>query len=344
MLVRIMFRSLLLKNFQKHRKKLIEFSPTITVIVGDSDQGKTSLLRCLRWVCLNLPAGTAFIRHGEDHVYARLKFDGYEVLRERGPSMNGYSLNGHCYQAFGQDVPEAIASLLNVSSLNFQRQLDSPFWFDLTPGQVSKEMNSIIDLSLIDEAFVSIASVVRKAKATVEVSEDRLKLAREERDSLKHTVQIDEQLRSLERVQESITEKRSQIASLFGLLQEASETRGDRDRSSVIVSEAVSLLRRGETWSELRGSAETLSNLLRSVAETRGEASVSVPDLSELEALQERAEEQRERVETLNSLLTEIQQTRGRERTAEAERAEADATLTQEMGERCPLCDRATTF
>ncbi len=56
--------SLQLVNFQVHTGLIIDFSPGITTIVGPTDHGKSSILRALRWVCLNDLSGEQFIREG----------------------------------------------------------------------------------------------------------------------------------------------------------------------------------------------------------------------------------------------------------------------------------------
>ena len=48
-----MLKRLRIKNFQKHGKVDISFDPHVTCIVGDSDAGKSSLLRALHWFLTN---------------------------------------------------------------------------------------------------------------------------------------------------------------------------------------------------------------------------------------------------------------------------------------------------
>ncbi|WP_035425703.1 AAA family ATPase, partial [Halalkalibacterium ligniniphilum] len=55
-----------LENFQSHLDTSIDFSTGLNVIVGQSDSGKTSILRAIRWVLYNQPRGTDFMRVGAD--------------------------------------------------------------------------------------------------------------------------------------------------------------------------------------------------------------------------------------------------------------------------------------
>ena len=178
-----MLESLELFNFEAHERRLIEFSPTLTTLCGKTDSGKSSIVRALRWVTMNVPAGTPFMRWGTAYVRAILKFDGHLLIRRAGDK-NVYKLDGKKSAAFGRNVPDGIASLLNISDLNFQRQIEGPFWLSQSAPQVSRELNAIIDLGVIDEVMAYVASKARQAKAAVEVCQERIDSAQKQLDSL----------------------------------------------------------------------------------------------------------------------------------------------------------------
>ena len=86
-------RHLIIENFQSHAHTEIELAPSLTVLVGESDTGKSAVIRALRWLLLNEPRGREFIRAGttECRVTAIL-YDGTRITRERTPSRNRYLL------------------------------------------------------------------------------------------------------------------------------------------------------------------------------------------------------------------------------------------------------------
>src|SRR4051812_12843842 len=174
-----MLESLHLVNFQPHQEILLPLSPTITTIVGESDQGKTSLLRALRWITLNLPWGASFTQRGKPFCMATLKVDGHSLARKRQGASNLYSLDGKSFVSFNREVPHEISSLLNLGEVNFQKQLEGPYWFLLSPGQVSRELNSVINLDVIDRVLSSLSSEVKRTRLEVELSKERLERARE---------------------------------------------------------------------------------------------------------------------------------------------------------------------
>lgn len=169
--------SITLTNFQAHRKLDLELG-RITTIQGRTDIGKSAILRAIRWACLNDFAGDDFVKHGEKEAGVTLKINNgkvHVVSRTKGRH-NLYLLDDEVYRSFGRNgVPSAIAQLLNLSEINFQGQHDSPFWFNESAGEVSRRLNAIIDLSMIDDALSNVASELRKANERVAVSEERIK-------------------------------------------------------------------------------------------------------------------------------------------------------------------------
>lgn len=172
-----MIKTIRLRNFQAHKDEIIECGP-ITSIVGRSDVGKSAVIRAIRWVCLNQPNGSSFIRHGEGECSVSIVVDSGNShvvrARDRG-SDNTYVLDGVEFRSFGLGVPDDVVSVLKVSDINFQMQHDAPFWFSLSPAEVSRRLNSVIDLEVIDSSLANSAALVRSyssdyASATAELS------------------------------------------------------------------------------------------------------------------------------------------------------------------------------
>ena len=79
-----MLESLDITNFQKHSTYHIDFDPYLTVLVGPTNIGKSSLLRAIRWCMLNTPSGDSFIKQGESFTSVKLKVDNHTIERKRG--------------------------------------------------------------------------------------------------------------------------------------------------------------------------------------------------------------------------------------------------------------------
>lgn len=157
-----MIEKLRLQNFQKHTDAKLKLG-RVTCVVGESDRGKSSIIRAIRWLMLNQPAGDSVRKHDTKQTTVTAWIDGKRVERGKGRE-NVYRLEKAEYKAFGNKVPEGIATFLNVGDENFQCQHDSPFLLHLSSGQISRSLNSVVDLEAIDETQQRAARKVRQCK------------------------------------------------------------------------------------------------------------------------------------------------------------------------------------
>lgn len=281
-----MFKRLIAKNFQKWDVLTVDFDDQLSTIIGVTDAGKSSALRALEWVCLNQPDGESYIRRGQPNPADVSLFlsTGDVVRRLRGKGVNSYFLNGNEYKAFGRGVPDAIAQILNVCESNFQAQLDPIYWISLTASEVSRQLNAVVDLGVIDDSLESIGRVMRTAKATAEVSRTRLKDAKEKKLGLDWVVEADKEYREVERLQEIKDEVFSKKSCLQTAIQDVrtadDKLRSTRDTAEVgrLAVDAASALR---TLSQRR---ETLRGLIDSARELKPIAERKVPDFSSVES------------------------------------------------------------
>ncbi len=123
-----MIERIKLNNFQSHENSELVFSPGVNVIIGQSDSGKTAIIRALRWLVWNRPLGDAYISHWADKCSVEIEVDKHTIkrIKERKNS-NAYYLDGKLFNAVGGDIPDEIMKLLNLHEINLQQQLDRPF-------------------------------------------------------------------------------------------------------------------------------------------------------------------------------------------------------------------------
>lgn len=165
--------SISLKNFQCHRHLKIKLSPRLTCLVGRTRAGKSAVLRGLKWLVFNRPSGKGFISHGTHGCTFQAVVDGKKIIRRKGDD-NTYTLDGKELAAVGQGVPQEVADFLNLDERNFQGQHDAPFWLSLSPGEVSRELNQVVNLELMDRCLSRAASEVRSAGERVTSLEEKL--------------------------------------------------------------------------------------------------------------------------------------------------------------------------
>lgn len=185
---------LTIENFQSHEYTEIDFSEGLNVIIGPSDQGKSAILRALKWVLYNEPRGNEFIRHGTNYSKVTLELsNGKKITRERSPSKNRYSLvdeNGdiQVFEGFGNDIPQEIIKAHGIpkvildtdlgASLNISEQLEGAFLLNQTGAVRAKALGRLTGIHVIDTAIRNCVVDLRREGQ----NEERIKAEIEEID------------------------------------------------------------------------------------------------------------------------------------------------------------------
>ena len=160
-----MFTKIEIKNFQSHKDTMIDFDKGINSICGESDNGKTAIIRAIRWVIENRPLGTDKLnsfwnKDFKEEMSVKLYTENGWVQRIRTKDRNGYTIctDGTPVElsAVGTDVPQEVKDFLKVNDINFQYQFDSPYLISMSSGEASKYLNNIIHLDSID-SMMSVA-------------------------------------------------------------------------------------------------------------------------------------------------------------------------------------------
>lgn len=264
-----MLQKLVLRNFQAHKKLELELDPHVTTIIGSSDVGKSAIIRALYWLTFNKPSGEAFRKHGTKSTSVDLTVDDQLIKRKRGKS-NHYYLGGSPLSAFGTGVPDEISQLLRMSEINFQRQHDGPFWFTESPGQVAKNLNSIVDLGIIDSVTASVASKTRRASSTVEVCESRLADAKARTRSLQWVLRCDSELQLIEQQETDLTKAGQYIGELQFLLGEVTKHRTVLKKAVEVKERGSILVEVGDKVRRLESQRTALVELLEQINSLRG--------------------------------------------------------------------------
>lgn len=188
---------LVLDNFQSHEHTETEFGPGLNVIIGPSDQGKSAIIRALRWALYNQPRGSDFVRAGTNTCRVLVVFsDGYQVLRERVKTVNRYTLtkpdgSEQIFEGFGTEVPAEVAAAHGMPevaldrdhsvALNLGSQLEGPFLLDGTGSDRARAIGRLAGVHIIDAAMRSarkdqlqLGKDQRRLEAEVQALDQRL--------------------------------------------------------------------------------------------------------------------------------------------------------------------------
>lgn len=141
-----------IQNFQSIEDAELEIDG-FTVITGPNNSGKSAVMRAVRGVFTNAPAGP-LVRHGAKHLSVGIAFpDGNTVLWEKGGKLNRYTLNGKELNGVGRGVPPEVAALgvseIKAASDRVWPQIAEQFTGSLflvnRPGSVIAEALSDVD-------------------------------------------------------------------------------------------------------------------------------------------------------------------------------------------------------
>jgi exonuclease SbcC len=193
----IWIKRLEITNFQSHEFTTIDFVNGLNAIVGESNQGKTSIIRAIRWCFLNSPDGTDFIRNGANEAIVKVFLsNGKTIIRKRDRKKgNFYELideNGKLdpFSGFGKKIPEKIVKAHGITPVGdgiyFQiaEQTEGPFMMSLKPKQRAEVLGNLEELSRVDRALSEVNSdhtASNKAKNSVEKELKKLKLELEKK-------------------------------------------------------------------------------------------------------------------------------------------------------------------
>ena len=339
-----MISRLVLKNFQCHENQEFHLTEGVNAFIGESDKGKSAVLRALRWLALNAPSGDAFIRHDEDTAIVIADVDDRKILRKKGKSKNLYKLDGTVFKSFGSGkVPDPIAQLLQVDDLNFQRQHDAPFWLSLSPGQASKELNSVVDLGAIDNALFNVASVLRKAKLEVEIADERLTAAKKDLAETADIPRISSLYKELEQIAGVYVEKRRIANDLQELTSRTIAVRTELKTLKLLQETGGAAVQAGEQCRENNQRTARLKTIIEQIRETEHQATREIPAIEPLEKVVNAIAENKTRYRDASNLTNQLrlQEKELCELTKTSERLTKE--LKQQSKGKCPTCGKSLT-
>lgn len=159
-------QSATITNFQSHKDTYIEFSEGLNIILGDTDTGKSALLRALSFVIRNAPFHTSFITTGEDTTNVELRLCAKDNIiklsriRSRDRRLNDLWINEEELTNIGRVVPDSVYEKLGIRrevlDIFYGGQFDNHFLLKgVTPAQRAKSLFIFGDISKVDNAIKS---------------------------------------------------------------------------------------------------------------------------------------------------------------------------------------------
>lgn len=223
-----MIKNIHLQNFQGHRDTELKFSQGVNVIAGQSDAGKSSVIRALWWVFKNRPrgAGEQFRyrnANSKDEVSVSIELEEGTVKRFRKGSVNGYEVDGEQLVAVRSDVPTEVSNLLNLDDHNVQTQHQPYFLISDSAGDVARKLNSVCGLDIIDACLKNAGTLVSRNSQSINESERRILELGETRKRYMDIEERDKAVSVLEGKSKRYGEVTSNLGKVTNALQKLSE-------------------------------------------------------------------------------------------------------------------------
>lgn len=181
-----------IQNYQIIQLAQFEFIPGLNVIVGESNNGKSSVLRAIETAIFNVSRPN-HVRLGSDIALVGINYKDSQVIWRRdnkSQSPVSYKIDGKVYQKLGRNQVDVVSKALGIQEveldgvklrLNFQRQMSYPFLLDKSPAQLFK---FIVQSAEEDNLMV----VLDDMKQDLNSSLATIKSSEAARDSIKEAI------------------------------------------------------------------------------------------------------------------------------------------------------------
>lgn len=340
-----MLEKLAIYNFQAQRELILDLSPTITTIIGETDVGKSSSLRALVWALTN-ESRKNITSWDQDETRIEIVAEGNFITRLKNKKKNVYILNGTEYACLRAGVPPEIDSILNLCPDSIQPQFAPTFWFTNTGGELAKKLNAIINLEVIDFTFSNLNSKILKNKGVMDVYNERLEKRRKQKEKFEKLPILQEKLSIADTLQKKIAKNSKDIARLRKLIDDAhrlSSFVNNAVKQAEIVKEWLSISK--DTF-EQRNSIIKIQKVLNRYDNAKRIKAPEIPGelFDECSKLFEKVTANSRSSKKLSSLLDSYSKVREEQERQEERLIFSEKKLKEAMDGRCPLCGRGKSL
>lgn len=227
-----MISQLEIKNFQSHKNSVLNFVPGINIILGPSDQGKSAIIRAIRWIAENQPLGEEFRSDwGGDTECSITTDDEIKATRLKTKTKNQYLLSEYKdpFEGFKQSVPEPIKQALNLSDINFQFQMDTPFLISKSAPDVTRYINELCHLESIDRAYKNIKAEINRWKTKADQRKIDIEESEKQIKELSWIDKADGKLTCIETKERLLNTKKNNADQIESLIEQARDVQKELD-------------------------------------------------------------------------------------------------------------------
>lgn len=249
------------QSIERTRIKVDGFS----ALVGRSNIGKSAFIRAVRCALTN-PVGTSFVRHRRDCARlarkngktckcfssVHIKTDGFDLLWEKGDSVNRYHFNGQKYDKPGQGVPEFLTDVGfapvkagDIGSIQVADQFYPIFLLNQSGTSIAEAISDVSRLDRINTATRLVEKDRREIMSTRKIREEDVKTLESELGTYDGLDDAVKAVRGCELALLAVVEAQAKLNQLAGHIQQLSVLVADirrlQEASSIDIEEPTQL-------------------------------------------------------------------------------------------------------
>ncbi|AIC94763.1 AAA family ATPase [Shouchella lehensis] len=313
--------SVRLENFQSHLDTVLSLSKGLNVVVGQSDSGKTAVLRGIRWALFNQPRGTDFLKVGADFVRVTIEFEnGHTLVRERTSSKNRYIIKKKgeedlVLEGFGSSVPEEVLNAHQMRpfridadhewQLQIAQQLEGPFLLEQTGSIRAKTIGRMSGAHYLDMAIRDTSKDVSQLTQRVKWKEQELEAAEKELEPFKPLDQAKQQLDEGFRLLERVKDQAKKVQELKRLSEQFKQLKGQKSQLEQTIHKIKDL----DTWEVLFLNLQQLTAKRYQLSSVQREWQRIAKDLSTCQKWLTKTESIEEAEQLARALANHVSQT-----------------------------------
>ena len=181
--------NLSVKDFQIIKAANLSFLPGLNCIIGQSNNGKSALMRAAKSCIYNTP-GTSYVRLGCNSFAVGLQMNGHTVILQKGAN-SVYKIDDEIYGKIGRTQLEEVSKALGIRELqingsnediNFWDQMEKPFLLDRSETELfrfivdsGKDNNVTTALKTITQDRQQITKDITVTEGKIAQIEDTIK-------------------------------------------------------------------------------------------------------------------------------------------------------------------------
>jgi len=189
-----------IENYQAIKKAELSFDKGLTVIVGSSNNGKSSIIRAIE-AAINNKGGSDFINYDSDNCKVIIEDDENKVIwsKNRNSMKSYYDINGQVLKKIGQKQIEDVGKTLNMPEievnndrfrLNFWKQLDFPFLVGKTHYQLFDFISKSKDQELMSNLLESKEKEKKDSKKELQELNTRIDTRTQDISSMEKEIEL----------------------------------------------------------------------------------------------------------------------------------------------------------